>query len=371
KIVLEYLPIPGDYVQVIRTNQAAGTLADAIYFESGTYEASAGGGMLAALEPFVQRDRLDLKQWYASAIEAMKVEGKLYGLPSRGQLARCFLFYNRDLFAQAGVPELTEQSTLDQLAAAAEKLTVRDGSRFGYAVNWGAFQDTVATLRRWGADLLSADGKKCVADSAEAVAAMQWHHDLWHRRQVLSPKVWAVPDFASGAVAIGGGLLAGNRSAVHGAVQSNFKWNMLPMPRGPGAKFGAILTVAPIGMNRQSKAQDQTWQTLKWFTDRETGVLLGLQSTGSATPGMRKDVYCDGRLLSDPNFTREMQERVCRIMDQAAGVPYTVPWNYKQPEVDAVVRRHMDAFRTNTAAPNPQTMRALTAEVQAVLDLPR
>ena len=32
---------------------------------------------------------------------------------------------------------------------------------------------------------------------------------------------------------------------------------------------------------------------------------------------------------------------------------------------------YVQVIRTNTAAPNPQTMRALTAEVQAVLDLPR
>ena len=370
KIQLTYSAVPGDYVQVIRTNWAAGTLADAIYFESGTYESSAGGGMLTALDTYVQRDRLDLKQWYASAVDAMKLEGKLYGLPARGQLARCFLFYNRDLFAQAGVPELTESSNVDQLAAAAEKLTIRD-SRFGYAVNWGAFQDTVANLRRWGADLLSPDGKKCIADTPEAVAAMQWHHDLWHRRQVLATKVWAIPDFASGAVAIGGGLLAGNRGAINTAVQNNFKWNMLPMPKGPTGKFGAIMTVAPLGLNKQSKAQDQTWQVLKWMTDRDTGVMFGLQTTGSQTPGMRKDVYCDERMLNDPNYTRPMQDLVCRIMDQAATVPYTTPWNYKQPEVDAVVRKHMDAFRTNAAAPNPQTMRAFTAEVQTVLDLPR
>ena len=157
---------------------------------------------------------------------------------------------------------------------------------------------------------------------------------------------------------------------MHGAVQSNFKWNMLPMPKGPGGKFGAILTVAPIGMNRQSKAQDQTWQALKWFTDRETGVLLGLQSTGSATPGMRKDVYCDERLLSDPTFTREMQERVCRIMDQAAGVPYA----FLELQAARGGRRGAQAHGRlphQHGRSQPQTMRALTAEVQAVLDLPR
>jgi ABC-type glycerol-3-phosphate transport system substrate-binding protein len=71
KIALEYQSIPGDYVQVIRTNQAEGTLADAIYFESGTYEASVGSGMVQALDGLVQRDRLDLKQWYTNAIDAV------------------------------------------------------------------------------------------------------------------------------------------------------------------------------------------------------------------------------------------------------------------------------------------------------------
>jgi hypothetical protein len=66
-----------------------------------------------------------------------------------------------------------------------------------------------------------------------------------------------------------------------------------------------------------------------------------------------------------------MLERVCKIMDQAASTPYTIPWSFRQTDVDAVVSRHMDAFRENRAAPNPATMRTFTAELQAVLDQPR
>jgi ABC-type glycerol-3-phosphate transport system substrate-binding protein len=176
---------------------------------------------------------------------------------------------------------------------------------------------------------------------------------------------------AAGTLAMGGGLLAGNRANVRTAVQNNFRWSMVAMPKGPTGKFGAILTVAPIGMNKQTKAADQAWQVLKWFTDRETGVALGLQATGSATPAARKDVYCDERLLNDPAFSRDMLERVCKIMDQAASTPYTIPWNFRQTDVDAVVSRHVDAFRENRAAPNPATMRTFTAELQDVLDQPR
>jgi multiple sugar transport system substrate-binding protein len=371
KIALEYQPLTGDYGQAIRTNLAAGTLADAIYFENTLFDVAVGSGTVQPIDRLVQRDRIDLKQWYPSMIESQRVDGKLFGLPARGQLARCFLYYNRDAFSQAGVPEPTDQWALDDLVAAAEKLTVRDGSRFGYGTAWGEFQDTIAALRRFGADLLSTDGKRCVADTPQALAAMQWHHDLWHRRQVASTKVFAVPDFASGALAMGGGLLAGNRTNIRTAVQTNFRWSMVAMPKGPTGKFGAILSVAPIGLNKQSRAVDQAWEALKWFTDKETGLALAFQSTGSATPGARKDVYCDERMLADPAFPRDMMERVCKIMDQSSTVPYSFTWNYRQVEVTEVVGRHMHAFRENRAAPSAATMRALTSEVQAILDLPR
>jgi hypothetical protein len=110
---------------------------------------------------------------------------------------------------------------------------------------------------------------------------------------------------------------------------------------------------------------------LQWFTDKESGVALGLQQTGSNTPGMRKDVYCDERLLADPNYSRAILERPCKAMGTAGAVPYTVPANYRQPEVNEVVARHCGAFMMNEAAPNLSTMRAFHQELQAVLDLPR
>jgi hypothetical protein len=86
---------------------------------------------------------------------------------------------------------------------------------------------------------------------------------------------------------------------------------------------------------------------------------------------MRKDVYCDERVLADPDYPREMLERVCKAMDQAGTVPYSVPWNYRQPDVEAVVKKHLDGFLNNTATPSAATMRAFHTELQAVLDQPR
>jgi hypothetical protein len=48
-----------------------------------------------------------------------------------------------------------------------------------------------------------------------------------------------------------------------------------------------------------------------------------------------------------------------------------VAHNFRQNDVNAVVTKHVTAVRENTAAPSAATMRAMTQEVQAVLDQPR
>jgi ABC-type glycerol-3-phosphate transport system substrate-binding protein len=368
RITLDYAALPGDYLEVIRTHAAAGTLADAVYLQNLLFEGLAAGGSLQPVDRLVQRDKINLKQWYDKGIEALKLDGKLFGLPARGQVGYCFLFYNKDAFAQAGVKEPADTWTLDDLVAAAERLTVRGGERYGYTTQWGNFQHSLAAFRRWGGDMLSPDGKKCLADSPQALQATQWHWDLWHRKQVAIPKAYADADFGNGAVAMAGQMLAGARSALKTAAKDAFKWSMVAMPKGPTGKFGAEVSVAPVGLSSKTRYADQAWEVVKWFTDRESGVALALQTRGSNTPGMRQDVYCDERLLADPAYPREMLERVCKAMDHASTLSYSVAANYRQAEVDQVVVKHMTAFRDNTAAPNAATMRALTADVQAVLD---
>jgi multiple sugar transport system substrate-binding protein len=372
RIRLDYQALPGSYPEVIRTNAAAGTLADVLYLQNLVFEGLAVAGNIQPIDRLVQRDKVNLKQWYDDGIAALRLDGKLYGLPARGQIQNCYLFYNRDAFQQAGVPEPADQWTLDDLITAADRLTVRDGSRFGYATQWGGFQQAVAAIRRFGGDFLSPDGKRCLADSPQALAAMQWHWELWHRKQVMAIKPATPDDFGRGAIAMAGQMLAGARGNIRTAVKDSFRWSMILLPRGPTGRLGADLSVAPVSLNARTPVADQGWEVVKWFTDRETGVALALQQTGSNTPGMRPDVYCDPRLLADPAYPREVLERPCKAMEQAAGaISYSVPWNYRQPEVDEVVGRHLHAFRENRVAPSAAAMRAFAAEVQAVLDLPR
>lgn len=187
----------------------------------------------------------------------------------------------------------------------------------------------------------------------------------------MHPKAYTDTQFGNAEIVMAGQMLAGGRSGLKSASRDAFKWNMVMMPKGPTGKIGAELSVAPMGLSRQSKVSDAAWDVMKWFTDKETGVQLGLQTRGSNTPGMRNDVYCDERLLSDTNYPREMLDRVCKAMDNATTITYSVAANFRQNDVNAVVTKHMTAVRDNTVSPSAATMRAMTQEVQVVLDQPR
>jgi ABC-type glycerol-3-phosphate transport system substrate-binding protein len=371
-IDLEYTPLPGDYPLVIRTHAAAGTLADVLYLQNLVFEGLAGAGNLQPIDALLKRDKVDLKQWWEAGVQAFAFDGKQVGLPARGQIQHCWLYFNREAFQRAGLREPSETWTLDDLVSAADKLTVRGTDQYGYGTMWGNFQRAVAATRRFGGELLSADGKKSLVDSAPALQAMQWHWELWHRREVAQPKSSAPADFGQAKVAMLGQMLAGQRGDVRTQVKDSFQWSMVLMPKGPTGKIGADTSLAPVTLNAKSRAVDAAWQVVQWFVDKETGIALALQKTGSNTPGMRRDVYCDERVLNDPLYPRDMLDRVCKAMEAyAASIRYVVPANFRQAEVDQVAKRHMDAFMANDAAPNPATMRAFHAELQTVLDQPR
>src|SRR3954447_20671238 len=210
------------------------------------------------------------------------------------------------------------------------------------------FGHLVATTRLFGGDALTPDARHSVVDSSPALQAMQWHWDLWHRKQVALPVSATPKDFGEGKVAMMGMMLAGQRSDVKNAVKGAFAWDMVPMPRGPNGKLGADTSIAPVTLNRQNRAVDQSWELVQWLTNKGTGIALALQKTGSNTPGMRKDVYCDERVVNDPDYPRAMLDRVCKLMELAPTAPYVVPWNYRQPEVETVVMKHLSGFIGNT-----------------------
>ena len=97
-------------------------------------------------------------------VSTMKVDGDYWGLPTA--VRALALFYNKDMFAAAGLPGAPE--TLDQMVEYAKKLTKKDsGGNYevgGYATDGGAGQEhhwmREVLTRLYGGATYSDDGQK-------------------------------------------------------------------------------------------------------------------------------------------------------------------------------------------------------------------
>ncbi|ULO10636.1 ABC transporter substrate-binding protein [Paenibacillus sp. 19GGS1-52] len=130
---------------------------------------------LIALQPDFNKD--DFVQTF---MNQGQVDGKQYFLPMYGTTQ--IMYYRKDAFEKSGIDPSTLK-TWEDLAAAAEKMTVKDGGKttfFGWEPMWGSGNMIDATLSK-GGHILSEDGKKVLIDSPEWIETWdlfrKWIHE--------------------------------------------------------------------------------------------------------------------------------------------------------------------------------------------------
>ncbi|HEX2326345.1 MAG TPA: extracellular solute-binding protein, partial [Chloroflexota bacterium] len=317
---------------------------------------------------------LDLKGWFPEMIEIMKIDGKLYGLPFKGQVLTAGFYYNVSLFETRGVALPTETWTLDDLLRAAQQLTVRQGSdttQWGYAINSWAGEAFSGHLRQFNGDSLSKDGKKAAMDTPETLEALQWYEAMFNRERILHPIAEASNDFLAGKVAMIGRTYFNYKSTILPGVGDKFKWDGQMMPRhAKTGKRGGIFAGDTQAISRDGKTPDQAFELLKFVTDKEFGVALGLQTMGSTTLGGRPDCYADERILNAPQYTRQMQKAQLDSVTQIKE-PSVTPHNFRAPEVWRVRDEGVAPIAAGQQKAEPAYLKELSRQMQALLDLPR
>ncbi|WP_093775479.1 extracellular solute-binding protein [Streptomyces sp. yr375] len=170
---------------------------------------------------------------------AGEVRGVQYGMPFASSTR--LLFYNKTLFAKAG---LTPPTTWAQLAQAAKALKA-EGVKYPYALPLGSEEAQAETLQ-W---LLSGGGgytqtvSSYSLDSAENVATFDWLKNKLVGKGLTGPvapgelnRAAAFAAFAKGEV----GMLNGHPSLMKTAESKGVQFGMVPMPGVAGPSKTAL-----------------------------------------------------------------------------------------------------------------------------------
>lgn len=268
---------PGeDYVTKFYTLVAAGEGPD-IWGFGGNYAGYWARGLTADLTPLIHRDKFDLTQFHTGLPELFRYKGKYYGLPQLTTFGT-LTFYNKELFAQAGLTpppvDWDDPSwTVEALLETARKLTRNAGTPDAiYGVSFGVWgPHDVAWM--WGGDAWLPEhytehiAPRSLLDSAASIAGHQFWQDLAWRHHV-SPRPGVDPTqgitFQNGRY---GMVIAGGWNFWNYTTIKDFKWGVAALPRQAANKNSNYNDFWHLAS--YSKNVEATWTFMKYITSAE------------------------------------------------------------------------------------------------------
>jgi multiple sugar transport system substrate-binding protein len=145
--------------------------------------AYAAEGLLAPLDPWIDGAGIDLEDLYPAALAACQArDGTTLCLPLSCDVPA--LFWNKELFAAAGLDPERPPQTMEELVEYADRLTVRDAEgeliQVGFVPDLGPSQ-TALYARLLGGGWIDDEGTALTANSAPMVEALAWQQSFYDR----------------------------------------------------------------------------------------------------------------------------------------------------------------------------------------------
>src|SRR5688572_3015772 len=88
--------ITGDMIVALQTMNVSGTLPDNAHCYTGSqsFHNFAVSGAFIKIDDRLARDKVDMKGWFPEMLDIMRIDGKLQGLPFKGQVLNAGFYYN-------------------------------------------------------------------------------------------------------------------------------------------------------------------------------------------------------------------------------------------------------------------------------------
>lgn len=297
-ITVKHTTFPyADYQTRVVAAKVAGQGPDVVQLFYGWTDQFVNGGLIKPLDPAVfPHDQIESE--FFPIVSAMKRGDDYYGLPTA--VRSLALFYNKAIFDEAGIQP---PNTLDEMLAAAEATTKRDGG--GNITTAGITMDMAgqdhhwwreALIRQFGGVPYDAEGNVAYDDAAGA-AALKFYTDLQTEH-----KVGLVGFMDEGQAAFRAGMAAMTIDGTFrlGAFANNpFEWGVVELPAnedGLRSNYSSYFANA-IGATAEGEELEAAQKFLAYISSPEA-MEIWLETVGELPA--RRDVALTDANLADP-----------------------------------------------------------------------
>ena len=229
----------------------------------------------------------------------------VYSVPFSADVSA--MFYNKDLFAAAGLDPEAPPTTMAEVKDAAQKITALGDGNYGFVFSGACGGCNIFSMTPYvwasGGDVLSSDGTTAQLDSTEVTNTLTTYRDMWDGG--------AMPELVqsdSGSNA-GDAFKAGKAGIMNwgtffvGALEdeadgAKFDWGVALIPGEESGQVGSFAGGDNLTIPSGSKNPAGAWEFLEWATGDDAQAILA----ENAVMPTRLDLLDELYISKDPRF---------------------------------------------------------------------
>jgi multiple sugar transport system substrate-binding protein len=340
-------------------------------------------GLIMDLTPLIERDQLDTSVFIPEVLAIYQSEGKTWGLPFL--TTGSYVFYNMDLFDEAGIPYPTtdwdDQSwTWEAMLDLAKQLTKNyddpASAQYGLIMNRQNIEGPAMLFGQfpWPEDAYQIGfADQITLNTPEVIEAYQKHHDLVHKEKV-SPD-----DAANQALSQLGGAFESGRvamvqnggwgwwvySPVNPEVEGGFCWGVAPNPWGsPDADKRAVIYTDPWVITRglEGQALDDAWEFVKFLVAEENARSYMQATNTPPTQSLLQEEWFSQFGCMEPDQVKQVYQGAFQYGLESSN-HLMVRWD----ELNQIWNNTLSAYFLDPAGNAAEIMPALEEELTAAL----
>jgi multiple sugar transport system substrate-binding protein len=333
--------IPTGYEDQIMMRRAAGDMPNVLNMQDEPFPRFADQDVYTNLDPFVEMDaaELDLDDFFPQLLDMFKwdkatktwLAGTQYAMPWDG--AGILLYYNMDLFDELGLEPPPNQGwdwTMDEFLDLCLQIIDFDSdgnmTRGAFALpGWVYHMPFIMTM---GGSYVDLDAKKCMVDTPESIAAIQYYMDLRLKHHVC-PYTSELAGrgttdlFREGALAM---HLTGPWwfPDLRAIPEEELRWDCLHFPKNPetGERY-VRQSWDGMAIGVDTANQDASWEYIKFVLAPEGQARIA--NLGRAMPA--RPSVANSEAFLDPNQQPEHENVFLDAVEYYHVQPINLYWN--------------------------------------------
>lgn len=297
-----------NFFDTISTQIAGGKVPDLVQVATEGQRLFASRGLVEPIDAYLERDKDELEDFFNDIDPRLRQwsslsspDGKTYYLP--GEFNTMCVWYNSDMFQQAGIDEPDDSWTWDDFLTIAKKLT-KPGV-FGMQVQAAYFTGIMPWVLTNGANVLDSKWTHATLNTSAAQEAVQFMRDMV--AQKISPAPGGTYDpygaTAQGKLAMFGGGRWPIVNIRELGIVNKMKIVAWPQKTQQGSPVG--WNAYPIMKGSQNK--EAAWAFVKFITSKEASEYFATQG-GTIVPPRRSVATSDAFLSNAPQGSEKLYQ---------------------------------------------------------------